>query len=129
MDLNFTKEQENFQIEVRSFLNENLEPQVVEKVKNGIPITKEDSERWHQKLNEKGWLAGTWPKQYGGQEWDVVEKFIFEEECGSAGAPRIVPFGVGMLAPFNEIWLARTCLLYTSPSPRDRYISRMPSSA
>ena len=23
----------------------------------------------------------------------------------------------------------RTCLLYTSPSPRDRYISRMPSSA
>ena len=25
-------------------------------------------------------------------------------------------------------WL-RTCLLYTSPSPRDRYISRMPSSA
>ena len=62
MDLNFTKEQENFQIEVRSFLNDNLEPQVVEKVKNGIPITKEDSERWHQKLNEKGWLAGTWPK-------------------------------------------------------------------
>ena len=24
---------------------------------------------------------------------------------------------------------AKTCLLYTSPSPRDRYISRMPSSA
>ena len=23
----------------------------------------------------------------------------------------------------------QTCLLYTSPSPRDRYISRMPSSA
>ena len=23
----------------------------------------------------------------------------------------------------------KTCLLYTSPSPRDRYISRMPSSA
>ena len=25
--------------------------------------------------------------------------------------------------------LLSTCLLYTSPSPRDRYISRMPSSA
>ena len=25
--------------------------------------------------------------------------------------------------------LTPTCLLYTSPSPRDRYISRMPSSA
>ena len=175
MDLNFTKEQENFQIEVRNFLNDNLEPQVVEKVKNGIPITKEDSERSHQKLNEKGCLAGTWPKQYGGQEWDVVEKFIFEEECGSAGAPRIVPFGVGMLAPVlmkfgsqeqRDYWLPRmltgedwwcqgysepgsgsdlaslktsavrdgdyyivNCLLYTSPSPRDRQKSRMPSSA
>ena len=26
-------------------------------------------------------------------------------------------------------WLQRTCLLYTSPSPRDRSLSRMPSSA
>ena len=24
---------------------------------------------------------------------------------------------------------SKSCLLYTSPSPRDRYISRMPSSA
>ena len=36
----------------------------------------------------------------------------------------------------NEVFTAGTsykeseiCLLYTSPSPRDRYISRMPSSA
>ena len=27
------------------------------------------------------------------------------------------------------VYLNRSCLLYTSPSPRDRYISRMPSSA
>ena len=29
----------------------------------------------------------------------------------------------------NEWGWKRSCLLYTSPSPRDRYISRMPSSA
>ena len=28
-----------------------------------------------------------------------------------------------------EIYLIRTCLLYTSPSPRDKRQSRMPSSA
>ena len=28
-----------------------------------------------------------------------------------------------------ELGIARTCLLYTSPSPRDRQKSRMPSSA
>ena len=29
----------------------------------------------------------------------------------------------------NELTLHQTCLLYTSPSPRDGQISRMPSSA
>ena len=33
----------------------------------------------------------------------------------------------GMMAPFYE--LLSTCLLYTSPSPRDATLSRMPSSA
>ena len=33
---------------------------------------------------------------------------------------------VGELAPLNQI---KVCLLYTSPSPRDRISSRMPSSA
>ena len=30
--------------------------------------------------------------------------------------------------PF-EVWFTRICLLYTSPSPRDGLLSRMPSSA
>ena len=30
---------------------------------------------------------------------------------------------------FNSIYLSKTCLLYTSPSPRDNRTSRMPSSA
>ena len=34
----------------------------------------------------------------------------------------------GFTAP-KLIWLANNCLLYTSPSPRDRTRSRMPSSA
>ena len=29
----------------------------------------------------------------------------------------------------SSMGISNTCLLYTSPSPRDRYISRMPSSA
>ena len=99
MDLNFTEQQQDFQKEVRGFLDEHLDAEVSEKVKNGISITKGESEEWHNKLNNKGWLAGPWPKEFGGQNWGVVEKFIFEEECGASGAPRIVPFGVGMLAP------------------------------
>ena len=29
----------------------------------------------------------------------------------------------------SDLWLKRDCLLYTSPSPRDATLSRMPSSA
>ena len=31
--------------------------------------------------------------------------------------------------PFTRFTLAKSCLLYTSPSPRDKHRSRMPSSA
>ena len=30
---------------------------------------------------------------------------------------------------FNALWMPGTCLLYTSPSPRDATLARMPSSA
>ena len=38
------------------------------------------------------------------------------------------PKGIEVLNPW-EIPFLNTCLLYTSPSPRDRSVSRMPSSA
>ena len=37
--------------------------------------------------------------------------------------------GIGAGYASDLKWIESSCLLYTSPSPRDRYISRMPSSA
>ena len=37
--------------------------------------------------------------------------------------------GVGTASPTNAFGIDKSCLLYTSPSPRDRQKSRMPSSA
>ena len=52
--------------------------------------------------------------------------------AGSMG--RLIPIASGLKVEFGETAgllaaLSRTCLLYTSPSPRDRTRSRMPSSA
>ena len=49
-------------------------------------------------------------------------------------APWIAPYGEAEIfpapfAPWDETHRFGTCLLYTSPSPRDRQKSRMPSSA
>ena len=42
--------------------------------------------------------------------------------------PALGQHGVNIVQ-FTKEFNARTCLLYTSPSPRDRTRSRMPSSA
>ena len=41
----------------------------------------------------------------------------------------LVMFAYEMDVPEQKGWDMQTCLLYTSPSPRDGRISRMPSSA
>jgi len=99
MDLNPTPEDTAFRDEVRAFLRDRLPPEIARHVGDGEALGKADYDLWHARLNEKGWLAGAWPKAFGGQEWSAVQKHIFEEECALANAPRIVPFGVAMLAP------------------------------
>ncbi|HBZ44233.1 MAG TPA: pimeloyl-CoA dehydrogenase large subunit [Maritimibacter sp.] len=99
MDLSFTQEELDFRDEVRAFLDEKLPKELSEKVRIGGELDKEDMDRWHAILNEKGWLATGWPTEFGGPGWSPVEKHIFEEECAKAHAPRIVPFGLAMLGP------------------------------
>ncbi|MGJ7918560.1 acyl-CoA dehydrogenase family protein [Massilia sp. LXY-6] len=99
MDLNFTPEEERFRDEVRAFLAEKLPSRLSDKVANGKHLSKDDMQEWHAILNRRGWLANHWPREYGGPGWTAVEKFIFENECALANAPRIVPFGVNMLGP------------------------------
>ena len=99
MDLNFTPEDEAFREEVRSFLKEKLPARLSDKVRQGQRLTKQDMEEWHAILNEQGWLANHWPEEWGGTGWSVIQRFIFETEVAMAHAPRIVPFGLSMLAP------------------------------
>ncbi|WP_179401144.1 acyl-CoA dehydrogenase family protein [Burkholderia guangdongensis] len=99
MDLNFTPEEEAFRAEVQAFLKANLSERVARKVKGGLKLTRDDMVEWHATLNKRGWLANHWPKEYGGPGWSVAQKFLFDNECALAGAPRIVPFGLSMLGP------------------------------
>ena len=99
MDLNYTDEQSAFRIEVHSFLKENLPARLSDKVSHGRTLTKQDHEDWHSVLNKQGWLAGNWPREFGGAGWNAVERHIFEDEMTQANAPRIVPFGLAMLGP------------------------------
>ncbi len=99
MDLSYTAEQDAFRAEVRAFLADKLPKRLSEKVRLGKRLTKSEMEEWHALLNAEGWLAPNWPAAYGGAEWDAVQRQIFEEEACLAYAPRVVPFGLMMLAP------------------------------
>jgi alkylation response protein AidB-like acyl-CoA dehydrogenase len=99
MDLNFTAEEEAFRASVLAFLRDKLPQRLADKVHGGKRLTRDDMAEWHAILNAQGWLANHWPKEYGGPGWNAVQKFIFENECALAGAPRVVPFGVNMLGP------------------------------
>jgi alkylation response protein AidB-like acyl-CoA dehydrogenase len=117
MDLGYSPDERAFAAEVRDFLAEKLPPEIAAKVHGRRELTREDMVRWHGILNEKGWLAGPWPKDFGGQAWGPVEAHIFEEECCRAGAPRIVPFGVRMLGP--------VLMAFGSPAQQADYLPRI----
>jgi alkylation response protein AidB-like acyl-CoA dehydrogenase len=98
MDLNYSPEELAFRDEVRGWLRDNLPPDLRDQVATYAHLSKEDLQRWHGILAKQGWVAPAWPKEWGGTGWDVVRRYIFEEECGFAGTPPLVPFGLTMCA-------------------------------
>ncbi len=117
MDLKYSEEDNVFREEVRQFLADNLDPVAAEKVRLGQDLTKADMDAWHAALNERGWLAQNWPKEFGGAEWSAVQRHIYEEESCKANAPRIVPFGLSMLGPVLQ--------KFGSKEQQDRWLPRI----
>ncbi len=117
MDLNYSDEELAFRDEVRQFLEKELPTSLSDKVLTGKRLTRDDMQGWHDILNSRGWLADGWPVEYGGTGWNAVQKQIFEDETCAAGAPRIIPFGLKMLAP--------VLIKYGSDAQKDYYLPRI----
>ncbi|MCX7273795.1 MAG: acyl-CoA dehydrogenase family protein [Burkholderiales bacterium] len=98
MDLNYSAEETAFRDEVRGWLSANIPADLRRKVLDYEELSKEDLVRWHRILAAKGCVAPTWPKEWGGTDWDATQRYIFEEEYALAGAPPIAPFGPTMCA-------------------------------
>jgi len=90
---------ENFRKEVRSFLQEKLPQDIAERVRRGFHVQKEDVQTWTKIVNNQGWTAPNWPKEWGGTGWDPLKQFIFEEECALAGAPPLDVANYRMFGP------------------------------
>ena len=117
MDLNYSPEETAFREEARLWLRENLPSDLREKVLAYAPLSKEDLLRWHAILAKKGWIAPAWPREWGGTGWSPVQRYLFEEECGYAGTPPLVPFGLAMCAP--------VLLRFGTEAQRRRFLPRI----
>jgi len=99
MNLEFTDELRDFQLEVRAFIERHLPADLAHKVEGALNLGKDDYLRWQDILAKKGWLAYSWPEAYGGTGWSPARCYIFQEEMGRANAPRLIAFGLKMVGP------------------------------
>jgi len=110
MDFEYTAEQETFRAEVRAWLAENLPPELCidDPMDERIAPNREIFEKrreWQNKLAAGGWVALSWPKEYGGSAASLIEQIIFDEEYFKARAPILPGYsGVGLLGPTLMQW-------------------------
>ncbi len=99
MQYQLIAEQEKFRSEVEAFLQTELPGEVADKVRFGASVSKDELGAWTKTLNAKGWAAPNWPQEYGGTNWNLVQRHIFDVACRQAHAPQLSGFGFNMVGP------------------------------
>jgi alkylation response protein AidB-like acyl-CoA dehydrogenase len=99
MNLEFSPEDLAFRDEVRTFIAENYPEHLRGKQDEGDDLGKDDFLAWHKVLAKKGWVAPSWPKEWGGTSWTSTQKYIWSEELARADAIAVLPFGINMVSP------------------------------
>ncbi|MBU8824578.1 acyl-CoA dehydrogenase family protein [Mycolicibacterium goodii] len=100
MDLKWSRTDQEFRDEVRSFLEEKLTPDLREagRLQTSVYSEHEASMEWQRILHERGWAAPAWPVEYGRCDWSLTQHYIFSRESTLAGAPALSPMGIRMVA-------------------------------
>jgi alkylation response protein AidB-like acyl-CoA dehydrogenase len=120
LDLDFSPVEVAFREEVRQFVQDSLPPHIRHKVMNGIHLERDDHVLWQRTLHQRGWGGVGWPREFGGPGWTPTELYIFEEECAKGGAPRLISFGLKMIAP--------VLMAFGNPEQQQRYLPKIMSA-
>lgn len=78
------REAESLRAEVRDFLADSF---TAEGWRRNSDFGAGFSPEFTRKIAAKGWVGMTWPKQYGGRERSMLERYVVTEELLAAGAP------------------------------------------
>jgi len=90
MDFSLSPEQQAWVEEVRAFLREHFDTEAETEARlRGNEASGPVLRRFRAKMAERGWLALTWPVQYGGSGRSMFEQFLLMDEFAYWGAPAI----------------------------------------
>ena len=122
MELNYSKEELAFRDEVRQLLRDELTPEIIAGNKTTTTAlgNNDAAMAWQAILNSRGWAGVAWPKEFGGTGWSSNQRYIFNSECERAGAPKLIPLGLRMLAP--------VLFKYGTKEQQDHYLPKMLSA-
>ena len=120
MELRESAEDGAFRREVRGFVATHLPWPIRDRVLGFMRVEREDYVTWQRILQQQGWGAPGWPREFGGPGWNARQRAIFEEECFEAGAPRQMPFGLAMVGP--------VLMKFGSKAQQERFLSRIVSN-
>ncbi len=129
MEFGYTEKQEALRSEVQEFIAENLTPEIrVELESGGGRRSNPKIKALYDRISEQGWMAISWPKEYGGQDGHRIDQYIVEEEFSrvglgvggaGSGAPTILAAGTDEQKEFFVKGLidgdVAICLGFTEP--------------
>jgi alkylation response protein AidB-like acyl-CoA dehydrogenase len=111
MDFRLGEKSDAFRDEVRAFLREHVPDDMTDRAHD--TGTNHDW-RVHRALGEQGWIAASWPVEYGGQGRDPFEMTAMRDELRLAGVPTD---GLG-----QSVIVARTIRAVGSEEQKQRFL-------
>jgi len=106
---------EDFRATFRAWVEANCPPRL-RNMRKQRPLFDEVAD-WYRALSKQGWLAPTWPKEYGGMGLSPGKHIIYVEEWGRLGCPRIPDHGIGLVGPL--------LIQYGTVEQKARYLPRI----
>ena len=105
MDLNLTPQEEEFRQQVRNWLAQNRPVALHQRGEVDGKTWAQRAKDWQRRLYQAGYLALSWPKEYGGQALDPMRQAIVNEELMRAGVPGVIGSNsISMLGPTLITW-------------------------
>jgi alkylation response protein AidB-like acyl-CoA dehydrogenase len=103
MDLRDTAEEAAWRLEVRRFIDNELPQFFKDEPLEGLEASAlwghPEMQVWRRKLVKRGWIAPSWPKEYGGAGMTLMQQFILSQEMAEARAPAVGGMGISMVGP------------------------------